>query len=145
MEKKVLDKRRLAVLAAGNSSTPQTCGPSWHGAVPSRNLESGQPSACSDGTSCRNGDERSCQVNDKGDTTTLAGDRITNHRFKRGKLEIQINGHGSSVSHGHFHDPVRRRLLIETDGDWEPAMLGLTESGPPADERNMTKVIQRAT
>ncbi|MGW0162989.1 hypothetical protein ACWDUN_27075 [Mycobacterium sp. NPDC003323] len=71
--------------------------------------------------------------------------RITNHRFKRGKLEIQIDGRSSWVSHDQLFDPVRRRLLIEIDGDWEPAMLWLTESGQPADEKNMTKVIQRAT
>ncbi|MGV0740695.1 hypothetical protein ABQF35_24795 [Mycobacterium syngnathidarum] len=82
---------------------------------------------------------------DQGRYSGPAWHRITDHRFKRGKLEIQISNRTSWVNHDQLLDPVRRRLLVETDGDWEPAMLWLTESGQPADERNMTKVIQRAT
>lgn len=71
--------------------------------------------------------------------------RITNHRVKRGQLEIQIDGRRNWVNHDQLFEPVRRWLLAETADGWEPAMLWLTESGLPADQRNMTKVVQRAT
>ncbi|MCG7606792.1 MULTISPECIES: hypothetical protein [Mycobacterium] len=71
--------------------------------------------------------------------------RITDHRVKRGKLEIQIDGRNNWVSHDELLGSVRRWLLAQTEDGWEPAMLWLTESGLPADQRNMIKVIQRAT
>lgn len=71
--------------------------------------------------------------------------RITNHRVKRGQLEIQIDGRRNWVNHDQLFEPARRWLLAETEDGWEPAMLWLTESGLPADQRNMTKVVQRAT
>lgn len=71
--------------------------------------------------------------------------RITDHRLRRGKLEVQIDDRKSWVSHDALLGPARRWLLAETEDGWEPAMLWLTESGLPADQRNMIKVIQRAT
>lgn len=71
--------------------------------------------------------------------------RITNHRVKRGKLEVQIDGGRMWKAHDQLLGPTRRWLLMETEEGWEPAMLWLTESGLPADQRNMIKVIQRAT
>lgn len=71
--------------------------------------------------------------------------RITDHRVKRGRLEIQIDGRRTWVKHDQLFGPARRWLLTETEDGWEPAMLWLTESGLPADQRSMTKVVQRAT
>ena len=71
--------------------------------------------------------------------------KITDHRVKRGKLEVQIDGRRTWVSHDEVRGPARQWLLAETDDGWEPAMIWLTESGLPADQRNMIKVIQRAT
>ncbi|KLO47481.1 MULTISPECIES: hypothetical protein [Mycobacteriaceae] len=71
--------------------------------------------------------------------------KITDHRVKRGKLETQLDGRNTWVSHDQLLGPARRWLLVEAEDGWEPAMLWLTESGLPADERNMIKVIQRAT
>ncbi len=71
--------------------------------------------------------------------------KITDHRVKRGKLEVQIDGGRTWKTHDQLRGPARRWLLMETEYGWEPAMLWLTESGLPADQRNMIKVIQRAT
>ena len=71
--------------------------------------------------------------------------KITDHRLRRGEIEVQINGRRTWVSHDELLGPARRWLLVQIGDDWEPAMLWLTESGLPADQRNMIKVIQRAT
>lgn len=81
----------------------------------------------------------------RGNYSAAEWHKITDHRIKRGKLEVQIDGRRTWTNHDQLFGPARRWLLVETEDGWEPAMLWLTESGLPADERNMIKVIQRAT
>lgn len=71
--------------------------------------------------------------------------KITGQRTKHTKLEVRIDGRNTWVDHDRLMPPARQWLLMESEDGWEPAMLWLTDSGLPAHERNMVKVIQRAT